>query len=275
MLENGLSNEPTQRVKSVKEYVKSQTHGMRTRSPVKRRASSESQEPSNGKQQRVSSPIPQSPQPGPRGLQQQQPQSPQLGPSELQRDPNSPVFMEQYISDDSDEEVDENLPNKQAYTYHLKSFRMFKKNDALDSNYEIKFNNAWRGRHLTALHNELLAMFDDVITDVTNGLHPNDHACVVIHHDDLNNPIIVPIVQVQYLNAESVMRRIESVPNSNEEMSLDKSFRMNVGTIKIPRGAGRTYISSLIGEGNSVHKKKSMVSIVNNDNLCMALSIAV
>lgn len=48
-----------------------------------------------------------------------------------------------------------------------------------------------------------------------------------------------------------------------------------VGALRIPRGAGRVRITKLSGPENSIHKKKSIVQIINDDQLCMARSIAV
>ena len=48
-----------------------------------------------------------------------------------------------------------------------------------------------------------------------------------------------------------------------------------VGALHIPQGAGRLRITKLTGPDNSIHKKSSMVQIVNGDQLCMARAIGV
>ena len=51
---------------------------------------------------------------------------------------------------------------------------------------------------------------------------------------------------------------------------FDEAFSVTVGVIHLLRGAGRTKVTSLHGPDNSVHRKRSMVQIINDDNLCLA-----
>ena len=50
---------------------------------------------------------------------------------------------------------------------------------------------------------------------------------------------------------------------------------MVVGALHVPQGAGRQRITKLTGPDNSIHTKRSMVQIVNDDQLCMARAIGV
>ena len=48
-----------------------------------------------------------------------------------------------------------------------------------------------------------------------------------------------------------------------------------IGVIHIPQGVGRQRVTKVSGPDNSIHKKSSMVQIVNDDQLCMARAIGV
>ena len=118
-------------------------------------------------------------------------------------------------------------------------------------------------------------MFDDVLDQARCDLAGNDLGRVVIQHDALNNPIVVPLRPWDDLNANTVMETIEKVLNSHENLSIDDSFDITVGSIELPKGGARCRITRLEGEDNSLERKRSIVTIVNNDKLCMARAISV
>ena len=118
-------------------------------------------------------------------------------------------------------------------------------------------------------------MFDNVLYQARGDLAGNDLGRVVIQHDALHNPIVVPLRPWDELNANTVMETIEKVLNSHEDLPIDDSFDITVGLIDLPKGGARRQITRLEGEGNSIEKKKSIVTIVNNDQLCMARAISV
>ena len=52
-------------------------------------------------------------------------------------------------------------------------------------------------------------------------------------------------------------------------------FSVIVGALHIPQGTGRRKVTSVIGEDHSLFKKHSVVTINNDDNLCLARAIDV
>ena len=118
-------------------------------------------------------------------------------------------------------------------------------------------------------------MFDDVLDQARGDLAGNNLGRVVIQHDALSNPIVVLLRPLDDLNANTVMETIEKILNSHENLSIDDSFDITVGSIELPKGGARCRTTRLDGEGNSLERKKSIVTILNNDQLCMARSISV
>ena len=71
------------------------------------------------------------------------------------------------------------------------------------------------------------------------------------------------------------MGQIEKVLNCHQELAMNESFKITIGTINLPKGSGRRPITSLKGDKNSIQIKKSIVTIDNDNQLCMARAIAV
>ena len=66
------------------------------------------------------------------------------------------------------------------------------------------------------------------------------------------------------------MAEIEKVLQSKQDLKLDSSLDIEIGTISPPRGAGSTYLSK-----ENIKAKKSVITIQNRDNLCLARAICV
>ena len=122
--------------------------------------------------------------------------------------------------------------------------------------------------------NDIRQGLHNILDQARGDLAENDLGCVVIQHDALNNPIVIPLLPWDKLNANMVMETIEKVLNSHENLSINDSFDITMGSIKLPKGGARCRITRLEGEGNSLERKKSIVTIVNNDQLCMARAIS-
>ena len=131
------------------------------------------------------------------------------------------------------------------------------------------------GQRLNDIREGLHDMFDDVLDQARGNLAGNDLGRVIIQHDDLHDPIVVPLQPWDQLNADTVMETIEKVLNSHQNLSVDESFDITVGSVDLPKGGARRRITKLSGKKNSINWKKSIVTIVNNDKLCMARAISV
>ena len=71
------------------------------------------------------------------------------------------------------------------------------------------------------------------------------------------------------------MSCIEKVLNSHQELEVNDSFQITVGTIDLPKGGRRRHITRINGAKNSIQIKRSLVTIENDDQLCMARAIGV
>jgi hypothetical protein len=67
------------------------------------------------------------------------------------------------------------------------------------------------------------------------------------------------------------------VLQSHEQLVVTQGFDISIGVIKMPvAGVGKGLkVTSLTGPRNSLLTKRSIVQIINQDNLCLARSLAV
>ena len=157
-----------------------------------------------------------------------------------------------------------------------KSERTYAKNAAVDTTYQVQIDDRYRGQRLRDIRQGLHRIFEDILDEARGDLAGNDLGRVVIHHDGLQNPIVVPLEPWDRLNVDVVMGQIEKVLNSHQELAMNESFEINIGSINLPKGSGkRRPITSLEGDKNSIQIKKSIVTIDNDDQLCMARAIGV
>ena len=65
----------------------------------------------------------------------------------------------------------------------------------------------------------------------------------MIHHDGLQDPIVVPLQPSDRLNVDVVMGNIEKVLDSRQELAVNDRYEITVGTIDLPKGGARRRIT--------------------------------
>lgn len=170
---------------------------------------------------------------------------------------------------------DEAINMEKPYFIWKKDTRTFKRNLARDTIFKIKFNDQWRGEKLMDIYDQLHNMFDDVLSQARG--QNADLGRVVLSHPNLNNPVIVPLQPWESLNADKVMSEISKVLNSNENIPVDEHLLVTIGSIDIPKGGSwsgnKLPVTSLFGPNSSLAKKKSVLYVENDNNLCLPISI--
>lgn len=155
--------------------------------------------------------------------------------------------------------------------------KLFFKNCAIDKYYQVRFDtdSVEQGQRLSDLHRELESTFNDALSQATQGLDsPTDLGRVIIHHEGLTNPVYVPLKPLKDLTGKVVMGHLQNVLTSHENLSLDHSFYLNVGTIKIPKGGTGAIPINKLGDGkDSMATKKYCIKIWNSDEICLARGI--
>ena len=140
---------------------------------------------------------------------------------------------------------------------------------ATDEVYEIRFvNDLWGGRRLAELYDKLWKYLLQQLAD--EGERDTDLVRIHIGHRALDKgDIKVSLRPLKQMTPDAIGSRIEEVIQIHQDVPFDETFSVIVGVIHLPRGAGRTKVTSLHGPDNSVRRKCSMVQIINDDNLCL------
>ena len=95
--------------------------------------------------------------------------------------------------------------NDEPYIFRQVRQRTFAKNNAVETTYKVKFNDQWQGDKLANILERIDNMFEDILREAMEEKTGNDLGRVIIHHNALDNPIIVPLRPLEELNASTIM----------------------------------------------------------------------
>ena len=131
-----------------------------------------------------------------------------------------------------------NIPQGLQYNIQKKSERTYAKNAAVDRTYQVKIDEEHHGERLEDIREGLHQMFYHVLQEARGNLAGNDLGRVVSQHDGLHDPIVIPLQPWDQLNADVVMGTIEKVLNSNQNLTVDESMDISIGSVDLPKGSG-------------------------------------
>ena len=154
--------------------------------------------------------------------------------------------------------------------YHSKKFNMTAKN------YRVQFNNALDNVDLLKSQNRTYDIFDRLLRDVTEGMHSTDQVRFVLQSNQLQSPISLPFCSLEELTTEKVLSQVEKVVQSNEEFRLNDTVNIDILRVQMPRGTGKSKVKRQTWNIREyLGKKKSVITINNKDDLCLARALAV
>jgi hypothetical protein len=119
---------------------------------------------------------------------------------------------------------------------------------------------------LNHLNNILL----DAINNLRNSIrsmHPNDFVQFFMMHDNLDNPIVSPVVRWNQLTAEYILNLIDETVQSNKTLAINTNMFIYLTVIKsISGGSGRllNYIKN---------RKRIFSNLQNTDKMCLLRAI--
>ena len=172
-------------------------------------------------------------------------------------------------SDDQDEE-----PQQDYYEMETVRKHHSKKFDMTATDHTVRFNNVLHDVDLLESHKRTHAIFHHLIEDVTSDMNPNDQVRFVLRSDQLQTPISIPFLPVEKLTTEKVLSHIEKVIQSNEDFRLNHTVTVDIIHVETPQGSGRSKRTTL-NIREYLKKKKSVISINNKDDFCLARALAV
>ena len=151
---------------------------------------------------------------------------------------------------------------------NIKKFR------AKGTKYTLRFNNTLADDEVTNLHEQFHNIFNQILVDTVGGVASNDQVRMIIHSNQLEYPIAFPFMAPPRLTSERILSELERVIQSNQEFRLNDSVDVNVLDVSMPSG-GKGRKRANVNLEKHLEKKKSVIRIQNNDNLCMARALVV
>ena len=170
-------------------------------------------------------------------------------------------------SDDS--LIPEDFYEKESVTKtKSKKFRM----SATD--HRIRFNNVVSQLDLIESYQRTQAIIQYLLNDVTQDMNEKDQVRFVLRSEQLDTPISMPFMSVEQLTPEKVFSQIERVIQSNRDFRLNDTVVVDIIHVEAPQGSGRSK-RNVLNIKDFLHKKRSVITIRNNDNLCLARALVV
>ena len=181
---------------------------------------------------------------------------------------NNEVNEEDNTSSEDDSSENNFYTIEQVKQTKSKKFRM----TAMD--YEIRFNNNERELDLIQGYERTQEIFEHLLNDITTGMKNEDQVRFVLRSEQLDKPISLPFMPVQRLTPERIFSQIERVVQSNQDFRLNDTVIVDIVHIESPQGGkGRKRVHFNIED--FLHKKGSIITIQNKDDLCLARALVV
>ena len=160
--------------------------------------------------------------------------------------------------------------------YEIASVKKYtsKKFRATATDTEIRFNNVINDIDLIESHRHTRRIFERLLSDVTKRMGERDQVRFVLRSTQLDNPISIPFLPLERLTPERVMSAVQHVIQSNRDFRLNDTVNVDLIHVEAPQGSGRSK-RSIVNIKEYLHRKGSVITIKNEDNLCLARALVV
>ena len=176
-------------------------------------------------------------------------------------------------SDEVDEGASTSLPEEKFYVIervkevHSAKFHM------TGTDYAVHFNNTLSDLDLVESLERTQEIFEHLLNDVTAGMNEKDQVRFVLRSNQLDTPISLPFMPLHQLTPERIFSQIERVIQSNQDFRLNDTVTVDIIRVEEPQGSGRK--RTVLDIGEFLHKKGTIITIRNNDDLCLARALVV
>ena len=164
------------------------------------------------------------------------------------------------------------------YYYHIESVKKHhsKKFRMTATDHTVQFNNVLADLDLLESTQRTQAIFHHLIADVTWDMGKKDQVRFVLRSDQLDTPISLPFLPVEQLTTERVFSQIERVIQSNQDFRLNDTVTIDIIHVETPQGSGKSNLKrTTLNIREYLKKKGSIITINNDDDLCLARALVV
>ena len=130
-----------------------------------------------------------------------------------------------------------------SYAITNRGSKSFKGNVIKETTYSVKFDDKWHGLKVKNLTADLENMFHDILDEGRKDFENQDVARIYINHPRLNHAIIVKPRALSDMSPKIIMDSIQNVIQSEEGLSVDEEFTVDLGVVRMDKGAGRRYMT--------------------------------
>ena len=166
------------------------------------------------------------------------------------------------------------LPEKDFYEKESVTKHKSRKFRMTATDHAIRFNNVLSELDLIESYERTQAIFEHLLNDVTQDMNEKDQVRFVLRSEQLDTPISIPFMTVEQLTTERVFSQIERVIQSNRDFRLNDTVTVDIIHVEAPQGIGRSK-RTVLNIREYLHKKNTVITIQNNDNLCLARALVV
>ena len=139
--------------------------------------------------------------------------------------------------------------------------------------YTTRFNNTASDLNLIESHERTQEIFEHLLNDVTIGMNEKDQVPFVLRSNQLDTPISLPFMPLWQLTPERVYSQVERIIQSNQDFHLNDTVMVDMIHVVDPQGSGRK--RTVFDIKGFLHKKRSIITITNNNDLCLARALVV
>ena len=178
--------------------------------------------------------------------------------------------------DDDDHDDDDDDDKEEQDLYQIVSVKKHrsKKFRATATDHTIRFNNVINDMDLIESHRRTYRIFEHLLRDVTKDMDESDQVRFVLRSTQLDTPISIPFLPLRQLTPERVFSAVQRVIQSNQDFRLNDTVNVDLIHVEAPQGRGRSK-RNIVNIKEYLHNKKSVITIKNHDNLCLARALVV
>ena len=173
-------------------------------------------------------------------------------------------------SDETDHSA--SLPEENFYVIESVKEVKSKKFRMTGTDYTVRFNNTLSELDLVESYERTQEIFEHLLNYVTAGMNEKDQVRFVLRSTQLETPISLSFMPVLQLTPEHVFSQLERVIQSNQDFRLNDTVAVDIIHVVAPQGNGRKK-RTILDIGEFLHKKRAVITIQNNDNLCLARAL--
>ncbi len=156
---------------------------------------------------------------------------------------------------------------------HTRSFTSFGHNYAQEYSYIASLKNPQPNTYLDAIVPSLSVLFESLLEELATHYTPSDLVRVFITHDTLTScNIIVGPSYMRDMSQQLIIQKVARVIRSNNFIPADRHLKINIAAVRNIRGTNFKCVNNV---WKDLKKKRSIISIENQDHLCLPRAIAV